>query len=224
MDSVARLGGDEFVVLLPGVDNAGRRGALSQAVIADGDQRAIATRARHGARVRRASAYRSRPKRPRHDAHPDSLLHTADTAMYYAKSLGGSRTELFDARHASAARTAQTAWSVADPRRRIDEDASSSTSSRSSSSRPAASSRGTAAAHGDRGGELIPPLAFLPTAEKCGLIGEIDSGSSPKRPRSPLAADGRRQPLRNVHGGSRCARPHRTRAPYHGTDPGKLVF
>jgi GGDEF domain-containing protein len=29
--------------------------------------------------------------------HPDRLLQRADTAMYRAKSLGGSRTELFDA-------------------------------------------------------------------------------------------------------------------------------
>jgi len=95
MDSVARLGGDEFVVLLPALKSrhdAVTVGARISAVLDPPmvlDNGAIPVRASIGISVV-DPAYEQ-------GVHPDRLLQRADTAMYRAKSLGGSRTELFDA-------------------------------------------------------------------------------------------------------------------------------
>jgi diguanylate cyclase (GGDEF)-like protein/PAS domain S-box-containing protein len=225
MDSVSRLGGDEFVVLLPAVENAGGAVAVAHRIAAainvpiQLDHGTVPVQASIGISVTDA-------KRLEHDPDPDSLLQHADTAMYYAKSLGGSRTELFDAESThNILENGPDAWSVR-IREALDQGrfvlhsqpivelASGSVAQEELLLRMV-----------DRAGELIPPLAFLPTAEKCGLITEIDqwviTQAAKIAARGPavavnLSATSAGDPgvldliERELH--------------HHGTDPGKLVF
>src|SRR3984957_2679655 len=225
MDSVSRLGGDEFVVLLPAVADAGGAVTVANRIAAainvpiQLDHGTVPVQASIGISVTDA-------KRLERDPTPDSLLQHADTAMYYAKSLGGSRTELFDAQSThNILENGPDAWSVrirealdqgrfvlhAQP---IVELASGDVAQEELLLRMV-----------DHAGELIPPLAFLPTAEKCGLITEIDqwviTQATKIAARGPtvavnLSATSAGDPgvldliERELH--------------HHGTDPGKLVF
>jgi diguanylate cyclase (GGDEF)-like protein len=225
MDSVSRLGGDEFVVLLPAVANAGGAVAVANRIAAainvpiQLDHGTVPVQASIGISVTDA-------KRFDHDPAPDSLLQHADMAMYYAKSLGGSRTELFDAESThNILENGPDAWSVR-IREALDQGrfvlhsqpiielASGSVAQEELLLRMV-----------DRTGELIPPLAFLPTAEKCGLITEIDQWVITQA--TKIAARGSTVAV-NLSATS-AGDPgvldlierelHR-----HGTDPGKLVF
>jgi diguanylate cyclase (GGDEF)-like protein/PAS domain S-box-containing protein len=225
MDSVSRLGGDEFVVLLPGMENAAGAVAVANRIAAainvpiQLDHGTVPVKASIGISVTDANHFE-------HDPSPDSLLQHADTAMYYAKSLGGSRTELFDGESTrNILENGPDAWSVR-IREALDEGrfvlhsqpivelASGSVVQEELLLRML-----------DRAGELIPPLAFLPTAEKCGLITEIDqwviTQAAKIAARGPavavnLSATSAGDPgvldliERELH--------------HHGTDPGKLVF
>ena len=94
MDSVARLGGDEFVVLLPALD--GEEGALVVARrIAAGLQAPMSPdsdTARSPCPPASGSASRD-PRVTDADVDPKLMLRQADTAMYHAKSLGGSQDQ-----------------------------------------------------------------------------------------------------------------------------------
>jgi diguanylate cyclase (GGDEF)-like protein/PAS domain S-box-containing protein len=91
-DTVARIGGDEFVVLAPYIDNElhavdlGARllAELGRRVTGDDDEERVA--ASIGISVSAAGRGTA-----------ESLLDEADTAMYEAKSLGGSRVAVYDA-------------------------------------------------------------------------------------------------------------------------------
>jgi predicted signal transduction protein with EAL and GGDEF domain len=95
MDSVARLGGDEFVVLLPALDGSDGAVAVAARIAAVIDapitlsHASVTVAASIGISI-------SGPTDSGDDLDPDRLLRQADTAMYHAKSMGGSRTELFD--------------------------------------------------------------------------------------------------------------------------------
>ena len=91
MDTVARLGGDEFVVLatdvedrLDGVDMGVRLIEALSGHAPAGDQTAPIA-ASVGISISSAGAGTA-----------ESLLHEADMAMYFAKSRGGERAEVFD--------------------------------------------------------------------------------------------------------------------------------
>jgi diguanylate cyclase (GGDEF)-like protein/PAS domain S-box-containing protein len=225
MDSVSRLGGDEFVVLLPAVANAegavevANRIAAAINVPIQLDHGTVPVQASIGISVTDAKHFD-------HDPTPDSLLQHADTAMYYAKSLGGSRTELFDAESThNILENGPDAWSVR-IREALDEGrfvlhsqpivelASGSVAQEELLLRMV-----------DRGGELVPPLAFLPTAEKCGLITEIDQWVITQA--TKIAAHG---PTVAVNLSATSAGDPgvldliEREIHHHGTDPGKLVF
>ena len=99
----------------------------------------------------------------------------ADLAMYEAKEAGRDRYAVAEGR-----RPPTGAWARASPgptgsATRSTRTASSCTRSRSSTSRRAGSaSTSCCCACSTRDGELIPPGAFLPVAERYDLIGEID--------------------------------------------------
>jgi diguanylate cyclase (GGDEF)-like protein/PAS domain S-box-containing protein len=225
MDSVSRLGGDEFVVLLPAVADAegavlvANRIAATINVPIQLDHGTVPVQASIGISVTDA-------KRVDHDPTPESLLQHADTAMYYAKSLGGSRTELFDAESThNILENGPDAWSVR-IREALDQGrfvlhsqpivelASGSVAQEELLLRMV-----------DSAGELIPPLAFLPTAEKCGLITEIDQWVITQA--TKIAAGG---PTVAVNlsatsvGDPGVLDLIERELHYHGTDPGKLVF
>ena len=86
-DTVARMGGDEFVVLLPGTDRSGAQ-ALAQALL---------NRLREPVMLAGAGTYRPMASigsavYPTDGKTPDSLLRSADMAMYRAKLTGRNRT------------------------------------------------------------------------------------------------------------------------------------
>jgi diguanylate cyclase (GGDEF)-like protein/PAS domain S-box-containing protein len=174
MDSVARLGGDEFVVLLPALDSAQPAMAIASRIATDIDS---PIKLSHGAVTVTASIgiSISDPTASEHYLDPDGLLRQADIAMYHAKSLGGSRTELFDLDSTLTVLDDTCEKWIARIRLALDED--------------------RFVLHGqpivelatgnvvqqelllrmrDHDDHLIAPLAFLPAAERCGLITEID--------------------------------------------------
>jgi diguanylate cyclase (GGDEF)-like protein len=174
MDSVSRLGGDEFVVLLPALESPEDAVAVAKRIATALD---VPLTLSHGAVTVTASVgiSLSHPTNSEEDLDPDRLLRQADTAMYHAKSLGGSRTELFDAANTPTVLQADRDMWIARIRQALDEDglvlhgqpivelATGKTVQQELLLRMR-----------DPGGNLFPPLAFLPVAEQCGLIYEID--------------------------------------------------
>jgi diguanylate cyclase (GGDEF)-like protein/PAS domain S-box-containing protein len=225
MDSVSRLGGDEFVVLLPAMVNAAGAVAVANRIAAainvpiQLDHGTVSVQASIGISVTDA-------KHADHDPTPESLLQHADSAMYYAKSLGGSRSEVFDAESThNILENGPDAWSVrirdaldqgrfvlhSQP---IVELASGSVAQEELLLRMV-----------DRDGELIPPLAFLPTAEKCGLITEIDRWVITQA--TQIAARGQTVAVNlsaTSAGDPGVLDLIERELHHHGTDPGKLVF
>jgi diguanylate cyclase (GGDEF)-like protein len=174
MDSVSRLGGDEFVVLLPALATTADAITVARRVAAHIEE---PIKLDHGSVTVTASIGISiaDPAALEHDYTTDRLIQQADTAMYYAKSSGGSRTELFQPGITPTVFEADRETWVARIHEALDEDrfvlhaqpiidlATGSTVQHELLLRL----RG-------RDEELIAPLEFLPTAERCGLIGEID--------------------------------------------------
>jgi diguanylate cyclase (GGDEF)-like protein/PAS domain S-box-containing protein len=173
MDSVSRLGGDEFVVLLPALRTS--EGAVEVATriartidpAIDLGYRMIPVTASIGVSICDPSVSG--------DLTPDSLLRRADTAMYHAKSLGGSRTKIFDAESTPSVFAADLETWIARIRRALTDDRFVL------HAQPIIElATGQVAQHElllrmrDDQNELVPPLTFLPTAERCGLIAEID--------------------------------------------------
>lgn len=89
MDTVARVGGDEFVVLAPAVSGHLQAVEVGARLVRELERGPSGT-----SEGIRASIGISVSERGRGDA--ELLIHEADTAMYHAKSLGGSRSVLFD--------------------------------------------------------------------------------------------------------------------------------
>jgi diguanylate cyclase (GGDEF)-like protein/PAS domain S-box-containing protein len=174
MDTVCRLGGDEFVVLLPAlqsaldaVDLATRVAAVTDAPIML-DDRLVPVTASIGISV-------SDPALSESDPDPDTMLQQADSAMYHAKARGGSRTEFFAIGRTPTVVQADRKMWIARIREALDKDRFVL------HAQPIVELSGGAVVKQelllrmrDHDGQLIAPLAFLPTAERCGLIGEID--------------------------------------------------
>jgi diguanylate cyclase (GGDEF)-like protein/PAS domain S-box-containing protein len=90
-DTIARLGGDEFTILLEDIKSN------SEAVyIAERIQRELAQPLELEGRTVFASASIGIAPSTTGYERPEDILRDADTAMYYAKSLGGSRHHVFD--------------------------------------------------------------------------------------------------------------------------------
>jgi diguanylate cyclase (GGDEF)-like protein len=173
MDSVSRLGGDEFAVLLPALDSSGHAIKIAERIqrAVDSpvalDQGPLLVTATIGVSI-------CDPVDP-FRVDPDSLLRNADSAMYHAKSLGGARTELFDAASTPAVEAADRELWITRVRQALDNDRFEL------HAQPIVElATGDVVQHElllrmrDDHDELILPAAFLPTAERCGLIAEID--------------------------------------------------
>ncbi len=89
MDTVARVGGDEFVILAPAVSGYLQAVELGARLVHELERSPSGT-----SEGIRASIGIAVSERGRGDA--ELLIHEADTAMYHAKSLGGTRSALFD--------------------------------------------------------------------------------------------------------------------------------
>ena len=90
-DTIARLGGDEFTILLEDIKSN------NEAIhIAERIQRKLALPFElEGRQVFTSTSIGITPSTIGYDR-PQDILRDADTAMYYAKSLGGSRYQVFD--------------------------------------------------------------------------------------------------------------------------------
>jgi diguanylate cyclase (GGDEF)-like protein len=173
MDTVARLGGDEFVVLLPSLNGppdaitVGARITEALQALVELDHATVSVTTSLGISVFDHTLPELRCK-------PELLLAQADAAMYYAKSLGRSHTELFDG-DTPRTRRASLDTGVVMIRAALDEqrlvlyaqpivDLATGTTVREE----------LLVRMRDREGNIVPPLAFLPAAERYGLISEID--------------------------------------------------
>ena len=94
--TVARLGGDEFAALLPATEGEAAIAAWAQ-VIVD----AISAPLRVGGMTIDIGAAVGISMSPQHGDDTESLLRTADIAMYHAKRAGGGSHRFFEARMAA---------------------------------------------------------------------------------------------------------------------------
>jgi diguanylate cyclase (GGDEF)-like protein len=174
IDSVSRLGGDEFVVLLPSMEGPQDATNVARRIAADVE---LPIKLEHGSVTVSASVGISvtapGPVGGNHRA--DQLIQQADTAMYHAKSLGGAKTELFEPGSTPTVREADRETWIGRIRDGLDQDRFVLYA------QPVIDlATGATVQHEllirlrELDGRLIPPLAFLPTAERCGLVGEID--------------------------------------------------
>jgi diguanylate cyclase (GGDEF)-like protein len=174
MDSVCRLGGDEFVVLLPALAGA-HDAALVAARISDGLEAPIELE--HGSVLITASIGMTvaAPAAALGELSADGLVQRADAAMYHSKSLGGAQSQLFESGVTPTVFEADRETWVA----RI-HDALENELFVLFAQPIVDLATGAIVQHElllrmrDRDGQLIAPLAFLTTAERCGLIGAID--------------------------------------------------
>jgi diguanylate cyclase (GGDEF)-like protein/PAS domain S-box-containing protein len=95
--TVARLGGDEFAALLPALDGEEAAVADSARAIVD----AISAPLRVGGMTIDVGAAIGISMSPQHGTDTESLLRTADIAMYHAKRLGGGSHRFFELRMAA---------------------------------------------------------------------------------------------------------------------------
>jgi diguanylate cyclase (GGDEF)-like protein/PAS domain S-box-containing protein len=168
-DVVARLGGDEFAILLKNLDRAEAE-RIAQALLETVRVRQLPIAGRSTTMTTSIGIALFDQ-----DVITENLLVNADLAMYAAKDAGGNRFEVSedDGEHLSGMQ-ARLGW-VDQIRRALDEDrfvlycqpimhlASSQVTQWELLLRMV----------GDDG-EIIPPAAFIPTAERFGMIQEID--------------------------------------------------
>ena len=168
-DVVGRLGGDELAVLLPGT------GAIEARALAE-ELRETVEAARMNLGEQRLRITLSVGVAPFQGAEitADELLIHADLAVYAAKA-GGDRVVVYSPEQGRIARSlAREPWSER-IREALEED------SFVLHLQPIVELSSGTVSHGelllrmqDRDGELIAPGAFLPTAERVGLIHQVD--------------------------------------------------
>jgi diguanylate cyclase (GGDEF)-like protein/PAS domain S-box-containing protein len=170
-DIVARLGGDEFAVLLPAVEVGEARAAAQDLLTTLHNTNAV-----FGGKPLRVTASIGVAAFESDDATAGELLTSADLAMYAAKSQGRDRVVVYTASEGRRARaTAKLTWAerIRDALRREDGFVLHM--------QPILDLASGQISHGElllrmRGehGDLIPPGAFLPAAERYGLIHAVD--------------------------------------------------
>ncbi|HUR83743.1 MAG TPA: EAL domain-containing protein, partial [Solirubrobacteraceae bacterium] len=172
-DTVARLGGDEFAIILPHVD-ARQATRIAEELLVAIRTDAVVTSAK-GSRRATASIGIAPFPQATGDLSGEELLIEADIAMYDAKEAGRDQACVYDA--ASSRRQsleARMTWGE-QIRDALAEDHFTLYA------QPIVSLRGDEAPRHEllvrmvsREGDIIPPSAFLPMAERFDLIQEID--------------------------------------------------
>ncbi|HLY50867.1 MAG TPA: EAL domain-containing protein [Solirubrobacteraceae bacterium] len=170
-DVVARLGGDEFGVLLPAVDGEAARKAAEDLLVA-----IHGCRPTFGGKAFRVTASIGVATFDSDDATAGELLVNADLAMYAAKAGGRDRLVVYSTTEGRRARaTAKLTWAE-----RI-RDALDRDDGFVLHMQPILNLATNQISHGelllrmrDEYGNLIAPSAFLPAAERFGLIHAID--------------------------------------------------
>ena len=170
-DVVARLGGDEFGVLLTGVDAGAARKTAEDLLVAIHN-----CRPRFGGKSFRITASIGAATFESDDSTASELLVNADLAMYAAKAEGRDRVIVFSASEGRNARaTARLTWAER-IREALDREDGFVLHMQ-----PILDLATDRISHGelllrmrDEYGNLIAPSAFLPAAERFGLIHAID--------------------------------------------------
>lgn len=170
-DTIARLGGDEFAVMLTSVDVAGARAAAQDLLAAIHNSRAM-----FGGKPLRITASIGVAAFESDDAIAAELMTGADLAMYAAKGAGRDRVVVYTASEGRTARaSAKLTWSerIREALEREDrfvlhmQPILDLSTGRISQGELLLRMRGE---HGN----LIAPGAFLPAAERYGLIHAVD--------------------------------------------------
>ena len=219
-DTVARIGGDEFALILPRCDLDHAHEVGRQICERVGDFPFV----HDGRRFRVGTSIGIAPIDGRWQG-TAAIMQAADLACYGAKQSGRNRVVVWaDTDHGLQSRSRQTRW-VTRLEEALDDDAFElhaqrieSLSERSGPPRVEVLLR----LRGE-GGELFPPGAFLPAAERFHLASRIDrwvlrrtialltDTRRPRRPRGPVGPVGAvRQPLRPIGRGP-CLPPRRAR-------------
>jgi len=171
-DVLARLGGDEFALLLPGADEARAckvvedlRRTIRNGAVVNGERGQVGATASFGISL-------FDPDNPGPSA--DELLAEADMAMYDAKEAGRDRSAVFRPEEHGAGIAARMGW-VVRIREALAEDRFELHGQRIQSLNEDSRTRYELLLRMvDDDGELIPPAAFLPVAERFDLIQQID--------------------------------------------------
>ncbi len=165
-DALARLGGDEFAILLRGLDDA-----MQANVIAFRIQEALVAPFSIGGReVVTSASIGIAFSRPEY-AHPEEIMRDADTAMYYAKTHGKARHELFDAD--MHARALDRLGLESDLRHAVKSQAFEVHYQPIVSLSTGMCAGFEALVRWQRNGKPVSPVQFIPVAEELGLIEAI---------------------------------------------------
>jgi diguanylate cyclase (GGDEF)-like protein/PAS domain S-box-containing protein len=210
-ETLGRLGGDEFVLLMRGANESEARARAAELV----------HMLRSSASVQPVTASAGVVQfQPDSAASSEDLLAAADIAMYEAKGAGGDRAALFSGREGERlawiekVRTAIDRGQLVLHSQPIIELATGSTLGEELLLRM----------RGDRG-KLLPPHSFLPTAERFGLVRELDLWVVTRAAR--LAASGRTVSV-NLSG--RSLGDHRltelvaSQLAWNASQPGEVIF
>lgn len=185
---VARLGGDEFAVLYPDVSDAQGR-ALAKGLLADVDRYRF-YRDQQVFRVRASAGLAPVPMQETDLALAvDKAMGNADAACYLAKELGRNRLHAFTSGDDELARKRRDMSWVQEIRLALEQDRFVLMGQRISSTAALAAAAPSDARAADpaessevevllrmidREGNLVAPGAFLPAAERFGLMKDID--------------------------------------------------
>jgi diguanylate cyclase (GGDEF)-like protein len=167
-DELARLGGDEFAILLKGLNDSGQANAIALRI-----QHALSAPFSIGGReVFTSASIGIAFSRPEYD-NPEQMMGDADTAMYYAKSHGKARHELFDAD--MHARVQDRLGFENDLRHAVKANAFEMNYQPivSLSSRRCIGFE--ALVRWRRDGQMVSPAIFVPVAEELGVIDQLGS-------------------------------------------------
>ena len=170
-DTLARLGGDEFGILL-------EHCSLPRAArIAESVRKAISShRFSYGKQSYEVGASIGIAPARRDSGGSTEILQAADTACYLAKRMGGNRIHVFDPRGQSAGSSDETDWesrirrAIEENRFRLYAQPIVSLDER----RGRGPSLELLVRLEEDGLEPLLPAAFLPTAERCGLMPAVD--------------------------------------------------
>jgi diguanylate cyclase (GGDEF)-like protein/PAS domain S-box-containing protein len=227
-DTVARLGGDEFAVLLPSVELGEARAAAEDLLAEVHNSSPV-----FGGKPLRTTASIGVAVFESDDATSGELLTAADLAMYAAKAQGRDRVVVYTPSEGRSARaTAKMTWSerIREALGREDRFVLHM--------QPILDLASGEISHGElllrmRGdnGSLIPPGAFLPAAERFGLIHAVDRWVVRHAIRMLAAApEGTLPPLSvNLSGESVVGDPQlleliERELEASSIDPGRLIF
>ena len=174
-DHLARMGGDEYAVILRNVVADDVHG------LADGFRRALSAAAFvYGGKSYRITVSVGAARLDQHTASATEAMQQADIACYAAKNGGRNQTQMYEPEGgARAAMDAELGWAA-----RLEEAVRGDRFALCFQPIvPLAGARGDAARpamyevllrYRDAHGELVSPAAFLPSAERFGLMDEID--------------------------------------------------